>query len=69
MKHFAESILQTRSSNMKQTKKISRSQRVFLQRHGVDITGCRLIEDTKQYIKILKADGVTIQVIMKDGDD
>ena len=54
---------------MKQTKKISRSQRNILQRHGVDITGCRLIEETKYYIDILKADGVTKQRIMKDGDD
>lgn len=53
---------------MKQTKKISRSQRIILQRQGVDITGCRLIEETKQYIDILKADGVTKQRIMKDGD-
>lgn len=38
---------------MKQTKKLTRNQREFLNKKcNIDTTGVRLIEDTKEYIKI-----------------
>lgn len=42
---------------MKQTKKLTVSQHKFLQKQGVDTKGCRLIEDTKEYIDYQKANG------------
>lgn len=35
---------------MKQTKKLTRGQREYLQKHGVQIDGCRLVEETVEYI-------------------
>ena len=41
--------------NMKQTKKFTRSQHEYLQKRGVNTLNCRLIEETKDYIKFLNA--------------
>ena len=43
---------------MKQTKKLTRDQHRLLQRNGIDTTGCRLVEDTKEYLDYLTADGI-----------
>lgn len=38
---------------MKQTKKLIRGQREFLERHyDIDTVGVRLVEETKDYIKV-----------------
>ena len=42
---------------MKQTKKMTRGQHEYLQRHHVDTTGCRLIKETNEYIKFQKPNG------------
>ena len=42
---------------MKQTKKLTRNQREYLQKYGVDTQGCRLVEETKAYIDFLKPSG------------
>lgn len=42
---------------MKQTKKFTRGQREYLQKHKVDTNGCRLVEETKEYIKFQKPNG------------
>ena len=42
---------------MKQTKKLTRNQREYLQKYGVDTQGCRLVEETKEYIDFLKPNG------------
>ena len=47
---------------MKQTKKLNVSQHKFLQKHGVDTTGCRLVSDTKDSITYLKPDGEIVRV-------
>ena len=42
---------------MKQTKKLTRSQRELLHKKGVDTKECRLVEDTKEYIVVQFSDG------------
>lgn len=42
---------------MKQTKKFTRGQREYLQRNHVDTTGCRLVEETKEFIDFQKPSG------------
>ena len=42
---------------MKQTKKFTRNQREYLQRKGVDTDGCRLVEETNEYIKFQHPSG------------
>lgn len=38
---------------MKQTKKLTRGQREFIERHyDIDTVGVRLVEETKDYIKV-----------------
>ena len=41
---------------MKQTKKLTRGQREFLQRKGIDTEGVRVVEDTKDYIVVVFPD-------------
>ena len=44
---------------MKQTKKLTRNQREYLERyHDVDISKARLVEETKDYITILIDDEI-----------
>ena len=42
---------------MKQTKKLTRSQRIFLQSKGYDIEGVRVCEETNLYITIQYSNG------------
>lgn len=42
---------------MKQTKKLTRNQREFLERIGVDTDGVRLVEDTRDYITVQHKNG------------
>ena len=42
---------------MKQTKKFTRGQREYLQKHHVNIEGCRLVLETKDYIDFQKPSG------------
>lgn len=47
---------------MKQTKKLTRNQREYLRRyHNVDTPKARLVEETKEYIKIQIDGGVIIK--------
>lgn len=47
---------------MKQTKKLTRNQREFLEKkHGVDTTKARLVEETKDYLKVQIDGGVIIK--------
>lgn len=39
---------------MKQTKKLTRGQKEYLQRNGVDTNGCHLVKETKDYIDFQK---------------
>lgn len=51
---------------MKQTKKLTRNQREYLERHyHIDTTGVRLVEETKDYIKVQMTDG-TIKEFSKE---
>ena len=49
---------------MKQTKKLTRNQKEFLQKKKIDAEGVRVIEEKSDYLKILKADG-TVVIIEK----
>ena len=42
---------------MKQTKRITRNQRSFLQKKGIDTRGVRVVEETKSYITVQFPDG------------
>lgn len=42
---------------MKQTKKLTRNQREFLERIEVDTDGVRLVEDTRDYITVQHKNG------------
>lgn len=42
---------------MKQTKKFTRGQREYLQKHGVDTDGCRLVVETNEYIDFQHKNG------------
>ena len=42
---------------MKQTKKLTRSQREFLHKKGVDTKKCRLVEETKTHIIVQFEEG------------
>ncbi len=46
---------------MKQTKKLTRDQHRFLQKYGIDTKGCRLVEDTKEYIDYMNITGEVIR--------
>lgn len=47
---------------MKQTKKLTRGQREYLERHHhVDTLKARLVEETKEYIKVQFDGGVIIK--------
>lgn len=47
---------------MKQTKKLTRSQKEYLARyHGVDTSNARLVEETKDYIRVQFDGGVIIK--------
>lgn len=43
---------------MKQTKKMSRRQRLILQRHNIDVEGVRIYNETKDFIEYVTSDGV-----------
>ena len=47
---------------MKQTKKLTWSQREFLQKRRINIEGLRCIEETKYMLKLLKPDGTVLIV-------
>ncbi len=49
---------------MKQSKKMTRHQREFLTRRKIDTENVRVLEETSEYIKIIK-DDKTIQIIEK----
>ena len=51
---------------MKQTKKLTRGQIEYLQKHHVNTEGCRLVEETKDYIEYMKPNG-EINRFMKGG--
>ena len=51
---------------MKQTKKLTRYQHRLLQKHGIDTTGCRLVQETKEFIEYLTAEGVVERFIKED---
>lgn len=47
---------------MKQTKKLTRNQREYLERyHNVDTSKARLVEETKDYIRVQIDGGVIIK--------
>ena len=47
---------------MKQTKKLTRNQRIYLEKkHGVDTSKARLVEETKEYIAVQIDGGVVIR--------
>ena len=47
---------------MKQTKKLTRNQREYLERyHNVDTSKARLVEETKDYIRVQFDGGVIIK--------
>ena len=47
---------------MKQTKKLTRNQREYLRMyHNVDTSKARLVEETKDYIRVQFDDGVIIK--------
>lgn len=43
---------------MKQTKKMTRNQRQFLLKKKINIENVRIIEETKEYLKIMNGDKV-----------
>lgn len=46
---------------MKQTKKLTAKQHNYLQKHcGIDTKGVRLVEETKDYIKVQMPNGDTV---------
>lgn len=48
--------------SMKQTKKLTRNQREYLERyHNVDTSKARLVEETKDYIRVQFDGGVIIK--------
>lgn len=45
---------------MKQTKKLTRTQRKILEKHEVDTRDCRLVTETRDYITVQYSDGTIV---------
>lgn len=62
MKMNVEIIMYKGDKIMKQTKKLTRSQREYLKKkHKVDTTKARLVEETKEYIIIQFEDNTIVK--------
>lgn len=53
---------------MKQTKRLTRAQREYLNKHHVNTENCRLIEETKDYIDYQK-DGQVYRLVKGGNND
>lgn len=52
---------------MKQTKKLTRSQKIFLEKeHFVNTNGVRLVEETHRSLKVQMPDGIIVEYLKEE---